>query len=126
MKTVLHILIILVVAVVVGGVTLALVNTSGSAASVNQARNGFGDRQISGSGIFIPGQAPTGSNVNFRSDRGGRLDGGTFSWGVTIKNIVIVAVLIALVALFERLLKAARTPKVARVPVRSSEIERKE
>jgi hypothetical protein len=126
MKTILRILLILVAAVIVGGITLALVNSSGSTASLAQTRGGFGERHIAASGDFVPGQAPTGANGNFRPDRGGRLEGGAFSWAEMLKNVVIVAVLIAVVALLERLLKAARLPKLARVTVRSSEVERKE
>jgi hypothetical protein len=124
MKTVLRILIILVSAIAIGSVALALVNSSGSAASTNQVR--FSDRQFPGSGNLTQGQAPTGTNANFRPDRGNRFEGGLFSWLSIIQNLVIVAVLVLIVALFERMLKAMRTPQVARVPVRSSDVERKE
>jgi len=127
MKTVLRIFIILLAAVVIGGVTLALVNTNGSAASVSQTRDGFRDRQFSGSSDSAGVQPPSGVNGNFRPDHGGeRIGGGAFSWATVMGDFLLVVVVIVLVALFERLLKAVRTPKVARVPVRSSEVERKE
>jgi hypothetical protein len=126
MKTILRILIILVVAAVIGGGTLLLVN-NGSASGLGQ---GVGDnslgRHLPGSGEMVPGAVPESFRQGRGPGHGQGLEGGAFSWSESIKNIGIVAVLIIVVALFERLIKAARTRKVARVAVSAPEPDGKE
>jgi hypothetical protein len=115
MKTIWRIILILAVAAAIGGLTLLLVNNgSGSAAGPGLERPGgrqFSDRE------FPAGDLLEGFEPGMHAGRGESMEGGAFSWAETVKNIVVVAVLVAVVALLERLLKPGRARKAASVPV---------
>jgi hypothetical protein len=123
MKTILRIAIILLAVVAIGGVTLALVKASSAAASTSETHAGNGGE---GSSQDAAGQLPARLEGRGRGLHGNRIEEGTFSWDETLKNLIIVAIFIAAVVLFERLLKNTRRETVARVPVRSRDVERKE
>lgn len=117
MKTILRIFIILAVTAVIGGLVFLLVNNS----SVSTARVGpgrSGDRQFGGHAGFTEGDQPAGFNGGARPDHDRGMEGsGLFSWAETVKNLIVVAVLVVVVAVVERLVKPKRARKVAPVAV---------
>lgn len=127
MKTVLRIFIILLVAAAISGVTLLLVNNGSTSTLGQTVGESSGEQHSPGSRNLVPGQAPDGFVPGSGRGHGeGMEGGGAFSWADSIKNIGIVAGFILVVALFERLIKAARTRKAARVPVSAPEPDGKE
>jgi hypothetical protein len=120
MKTVLRIIIILAAALAIAGVTLVAVNASGTG-TAQFAGGGLGENHVPGSGEgwrqgggpFAGGQGLRPQGDGFRNERGG-----AFAWAETLKNIVIIAILVLAAALTERLIRKLRKPKP--VPVMAS------
>jgi hypothetical protein len=125
MKTILRIFLILLVAAVIGGGTYLLVNNGSTSALGQTAGEGSGERHRPGSGNLVPGQAPDGFVPGSGRGHGEGMEGGAFLWAESIKNIGIVAVLVIVVVLFERLLKGARRKKAAPVVVNTLEMDQK-
>jgi len=109
MKTVLRIVIILIAAAVITGITLAVVDATDASASLESSGEGFGGRYQE-SGENSSGELPTGE-VPRRGLGGGRHNAsleGEFSGIETIRNFVIVTLLVSIVALIEFLSRKAR------------------
>jgi hypothetical protein len=117
MKTILRIFIIMVVALVIAGVTLSVVNANGTQTALVSGQ-GFTDN-----GNFVPGQRPEGIGIG--GPRSGR-DGVGGSSLEMVKNIIIVVVFIIGVALVERFVKGIRRDKPTPVPVSTEQPDRKE
>jgi hypothetical protein len=103
MKTVGRILIILAVAAVIAGLVVTVVNVSGVGAAQVTGQGQFRDN-----GFFTQGSGVPGS---------GRSVSSSFSMIETIKNLALVALITAVVAIFERLLKIFRKNRLVRQPV---------
>ena len=122
MKTIIRILIILAVAAVVVGLTLAIVNSSGTSAP--QLGEG---RQFPGSAD--PGARPLG--FDFGQGEGqprgeGGVGAGAFSMMETVKNIVVIVLIVAVIAALEWSLKTMHRKHSAHVLVSAGLPDRKE
>lgn len=93
MKTIGRILIILVAALVVVGITMAIGNTSGAAQAASPRPDG--QQFQPGGADFLPSQRPDG---NFEGRERG--EGFSFGW---IKNILVIAVIVIVFLAAERL-----------------------
>jgi len=130
MKTIGRILIILMVAGAIVGLTLLVVNVSGMQASQPFARgegssfDGFSSE--AGQANLGPGQFTPGFERGELRPDGERGTRGVFSPAETLKNIAIVAVIVAIFAAVERLLKVIRGKRFAQAPVSISLSDRKE
>ena len=119
LKLIARILIILAAAILVVGVTFAIVYASGAAQAASNFRGG-GRFQPGGehAGGFIPGQGAGG----FR-DGGNHLGRGEFGSGGTsvlfnlLSNLGTIAVIVVVVVLVERLLENVRRRKVIKTPM---------
>jgi len=126
MKTILRILLILNVAALIGGAAYLLLNsgTVSSAGFPEGSSLGESGRQIPDAGGFTPGEFQEGMGRG--GERHGEgMEGGAFSWGETVKNFVIIAILVIVVALVEGVIKRARRRKAVPVIVNSGEPEGK-
>lgn len=102
MKTIGRIIIILVAALVVVGVTMTVTNSSSSV----QAAPNFQDGQPSqiGDGNFVPGQRPEGA----------RDGGGSNSLFESIGHLLIIAAIMFVVVVIERFWGKIFKPRLAR------------
>ena len=116
MKTILRIFIILAVAAAIGGLMFLLISRD-SASVAGPGLEGPDDRLFAGREEFSAGNLPAGFSSGMRHGHGEGLDGGVFSWAETIRNGIVVAVRVALVAWIERMFKPRRARKVAPVGV---------
>jgi hypothetical protein len=121
MKTVGRILIILAAAMVVVGATLAITNSSSSTQSAASAPPGEefrprGERHgnLDAGEALVPGQRPEGFGAGSRPDHDER--GGAFVSVDLIKNLVIIAGVVLVVTLLERLLKTRHRRKTLEIP----------
>jgi hypothetical protein len=108
MKTLLRILVILVAAGLIAGLAVAIVNVSGA-----QAAQPIDGAQFH-SGQFVP----RNGQGDFHGGRGGELNG-SFALAETLKNLIVVAVIVAAVAVLERTFKLIRRKRPAEAPVQS-------
>ena len=93
MKTILRILIILLAALVVVGVTLAFTNSSGTAQTAPDFQEG-GQRSQMGGGNFTPSERPEGGPGGEHED-----SGSTFGW---LRHLLPIAGIVFVVVLIER------------------------
>jgi hypothetical protein len=112
MKTLWRVLIILAAAAVIAGLAVSIVNISGV-----QAAPGTGQGQFHASAEFQQGGVPSGH---------GRSAAGSFSLNETIKNLTILAVIIAVVVASERLIRIFGKKKLIPHPVGRGQPGRKE
>ncbi len=109
MKTILRIVIILIAAAAITGITLLVVDATDASASLESSGEGNGGR-YQGSGELPSGEVP--GNETPRRGMGGGRHGealeGEFSGIETIRNFIIVTLLVAAVALIEFLFRKAR------------------
>jgi uncharacterized membrane protein len=106
MKTIGRIIIILVAALVVVGVTLAITNSAG--ASQSTGRFSGGEHIRSNNGNFVPGRHPEGG---FDREHGG---GGSV-FGSLLMRFVMVSIIVLIFLVIERI--AGRIRKKSMIPV---------
>jgi hypothetical protein len=104
MKTILRIVIVLVASAVISGITWVIVDTGGTSASIESTGEGSGGRQQA-SGEIPEGELP---RRGMGGGRHGEALEGEFSGIETVRNLVIVIVLVVAVALFEYFLHKKR------------------
>lgn len=102
MKTIEHILIILAVAAVIAGLVVTVVNVSGAGAAQVTGQGQFHSSEFFTQGSGVPGS--------------GRSVSSSFSMIETFKNLTFIALITAVVAIFERLLKIFRKNRLVRQP----------
>ena len=120
MKTIVRILIILLAASVVVGATWALTR-SGANAQFSPGEARFRPNGDFGGEGFVPGQPPQGFGQGQRPEgfREGGFDGGRrggflpFGW---IRNIGLIAVIVAVVVFVEYLMDRRRIKRITKVP----------
>lgn len=109
MKTIGRIIIILAAALVVVGATLAITNSVGASQSTGRFPDGEHIRPTGGDGNFAPGRRPEGGLNRER-------DGGGFSFGSLLGRFGMVAVIVLIFLVIERMAGGLR--KKSPLPVR--------
>jgi len=109
MKTILRILIILLVALVVVGVTLAFTNSSGTAQTAPDFQEG-GQHSQMGDGNFSPGERPEGGPGGEHED-----SSFTFAW---LRHLLPIAGIVFVVVIIERFWGKIFKPRSVPIPVK--------
>ena len=109
MKTILRIVIILIASAIISGITWVIVEASEPSSTLENTREGYGGGRQQG-GELSEGELSEGElpRRGMGGGRHGEALEGEFSGIETIRNFVIVTVLVAAVALIEILLQKRR------------------
>jgi hypothetical protein len=111
MKTILRILPIFSIALAISGITWLVVRATSSITSSSLNGNLPGNGFPSNSSRFpASGQPPAGFDQS--GSRNPDRNGGNFTWGETLKNILVIAAFIVGVGLIERFWKTLRRKKL--------------
>ena len=120
MKSVMRIFIILTVVAVICGVTFLLVNNGSTPALGSLGEPG--ERHLPGSDEFTSGDFPDGFEREGHHGLRDRLEGRAFSWLETIRTIVIVAAVVIIVSIIDRISRKQKAKRFAPVAVSPSDL----